>query len=70
MLNTSLHNKNARMGGPLTFEKFINSLNEAISRQCMPDSNTIKVDFITKIKRFILIRVFFRIFMIILKIMN
>jgi hypothetical protein len=48
MLNTSLHNKNARMGGALTFEKFINSLNEAISRQCMPDSNTIKVDFITR----------------------
>jgi hypothetical protein len=48
MLNTSLHNKNARLGGPLTFEKFINSLNEAISRQFMPDSNTIKVDFIIK----------------------
>ncbi len=45
MLNTSLHNKNARMGGSFTFEKFLHSLNEAISRQLMPDSAIIKVDF-------------------------
>ncbi|CAF3557551.1 unnamed protein product [Rotaria socialis] len=42
MLNTSLHNKSARLGGLLTHEKFVNSLNEAISRQAMPDSNLIK----------------------------
>ncbi|CAF5062882.1 unnamed protein product [Rotaria magnacalcarata] len=42
MLNTSLHNKSARLGGLLTYEKFVNSLNEAISRQNMPDSNLIK----------------------------
>lgn len=46
MLNTSLHNKSARMGGPFTYEKFVNSLGEAISRQHMPDSHIIKVDFI------------------------
>jgi hypothetical protein len=48
MLNTSLHNKNARLGGSFTYEKFFNSLNEAIERQYMPDSNIIKVNFIRK----------------------
>ncbi len=48
MLNTSLHNKNARMGGTFTFEKFLHSLNEAISRQYMPDTHIIKVNFIRK----------------------
>lgn len=43
MLNTSLHNKSARLGGPFTYEKFFNSLTEAISRQNLPDSNIIKV---------------------------
>lgn len=43
MLNTSLHNKNARLGGPLTFEKFLLSLNEAIPRQDLPDTTMIKV---------------------------
>ena len=43
MLNTSLHNKNARLGGPFTYEKFLNSLNEAIARDHMPDLNIIKV---------------------------
>lgn len=42
MLNTSLHNKNARLGGPLTFEKFLLSLNEAIPRQDLPDTTMIK----------------------------
>jgi hypothetical protein len=45
MLNTSTHNKSARLGGTFTCEKFSNSLNEAISRQNMPDSNLIRVDF-------------------------
>jgi hypothetical protein len=49
MLNTSLHNKSARLGGPFTYEKFLHSLNEAISRQLMPDSAIIKVDFMIKI---------------------
>ena len=44
MLNTSLHNKSARFGGPFTYEKFYNSLTEAISTQNMPDTATIKVD--------------------------
>jgi hypothetical protein len=43
MLNTSLHNKNARLGGPLTYEKFVQSLNDAISRHEMPESSIIKV---------------------------
>ncbi|CAF0837024.1 unnamed protein product [Rotaria sp. Silwood1] len=42
MLNTSLHNKSARFGGPFTYEKFVSSLNEAILRQHMPDINLIK----------------------------
>ncbi|UJR16424.1 hypothetical protein I4U23_003326 [Adineta vaga] len=42
MLNTSLHNKSARMGGPFTYEKFLSSLTEAISQQHMPDSTTLK----------------------------
>jgi len=46
MLNTSLHNKNARLGGgPFTYEKFVNSLNETIARHQMPDQQIIKVDF-------------------------
>lgn len=43
MLNTSLHNKSARLGGLFTYEKFVASLNEAIARNQMPDSNLIKV---------------------------
>jgi Sec7-like guanine-nucleotide exchange factor len=44
MLNTSLHNKSARLGGgPFTYEKFVNSLNETIARPQMPDQNIIKV---------------------------
>jgi hypothetical protein len=43
MLNTSLHNKNARLGGPFTYEKFVNSLNETIARHQMPDQTVIKV---------------------------
>jgi Sec7-like guanine-nucleotide exchange factor len=44
MLNTSLHNKSARMGGgPFTYEKFVNSLSETISRHQVPDQNLIKV---------------------------
>ena len=43
MLNTSLHNKSARLGGLFTYEKFVASLNEAIARHQMPDSNLIKV---------------------------
>lgn len=42
MLNTSLHNKNARIGGPFTFEKFLHSLNETIAKQSMPDTAIIK----------------------------
>ncbi|CAF3880776.1 unnamed protein product [Rotaria sp. Silwood2] len=42
MLNTSLHNKSARCGGPFTCEKFISSLHEAILRQHMPETNLIK----------------------------
>lgn len=46
MLNTSLHNKNARLGGgPFTYEKFVNSLSETIDRQQMPDLTIIKVKF-------------------------
>ena len=45
MLNTSLHNKSARMGGgPFTYEKFVNSLSETIARQQLPDQNIIKVN--------------------------
>jgi hypothetical protein len=69
MLNTSLHNKSARMGGgPFTYEKFVNSLSETIARHQIPDQIIIKVkNFFSKI----LNRNFhFRIFMIILKIMN
>ncbi len=44
MLNTSLHNKSARLGGgPFTYEKFVNSLNETIARHQVPDQNIIKV---------------------------
>lgn len=44
MLNTSLHNKSARMGGgPFTYEKFVNSLSETIARHQLPDQNIIKV---------------------------
>jgi hypothetical protein len=44
MLNTSLHNKSARMGGgPFTYEKFVNSLSETIARHQMPDQNIIRV---------------------------
>ena len=43
MLNTSLHNKNARLGGPFTYEKFVNSLNETIARPQMPEQSIIKV---------------------------
>jgi hypothetical protein len=45
MLNTSIHNESARMGGTFTYKKFVSSLNEAISRQCMPDIDLLKVDF-------------------------
>ena len=44
MLNTSLHNKNARLaGGPLTYEKFANSLSDTIAHHQMPDQTIIKV---------------------------
>ena len=44
MLNTSLHNKSARLGGgPFTYEKFVNSLSETIARPQVPDPNIIKV---------------------------
>ena len=44
MLNTSLHNKSARLGGgPLTYEKFVNSLNETVARNQMPDQAIVKV---------------------------
>ncbi|CAF0837786.1 unnamed protein product [Adineta ricciae] len=43
MLNTSLHNKSARLGGgPLTYEKFVNSLNETVARNQMPDQTIVK----------------------------
>ncbi|CAF3927868.1 unnamed protein product [Rotaria magnacalcarata] len=43
MLNTSLHNKSARLGGgPFTYEKFVNSLSETIARHQIPDQNIIK----------------------------
>jgi hypothetical protein len=45
MLNTSLHNKSARLGGLFTYEKFLNSLNETIARNQMPDQIIIKVKF-------------------------
>jgi len=45
MLNTSLHNKSARLGGgPFTYEKFVNSLSETITRHQLPDQNIIKVN--------------------------
>jgi hypothetical protein len=45
MLNTSLHNKSARLGGgPFTYEKFVNSLSETIARHQIPDQNIIKVN--------------------------
>ena len=44
MLNTSLHNKSARLGGgPFTYEKFVNSLSETIARHQIPEQNIIKV---------------------------
>ncbi len=47
MLNTSLHNKSARLGGgPFTYEKFVNSLSETIARHQIPDQNIIKVNFL------------------------
>ncbi len=69
MLNTSLHNKSARMGGgPFTYEKFVNSLSETIARHQIPDQIIIKVkNFFSKILNK---NSDFRIFMIILKIMN
>lgn len=52
MLNTSLHNKNARLGGgPFTYEKFVNSLSETITRHQMPDLTIIKVSSIDRSKR-------------------
>ncbi|CAF1182831.1 unnamed protein product [Adineta steineri] len=42
MLNTSLHNKSARLGGPFTYEKFLSSLSEAIAQPQMPDTSLIK----------------------------
>ena len=44
MLNTSLHNKSARFGGPFTYEKFYSSLTEAISPEHMPDATAVKVN--------------------------
>ena len=72
MLNTSLHNKNARMGGgPFTYEKFVNSLSETIARHQMPDQNIIKVTtYFDNYSLFFKFSDIFRIFMIILKIMN
>ena len=49
MLNTSIHNKSARASGILTYEKFLNILNTAISKENMPDSNLLKVDFVRRI---------------------
>ena len=43
MLNTSLHNKNARLGGTFTYEKFVASLSETIARHQVPDQIIIKV---------------------------
>ncbi len=45
MLNTSLHNRSASMGGSFTYENFYHNLNGAITRQNMPDSAIIRVDF-------------------------
>jgi hypothetical protein len=73
MLNTSLHNKSARMGGgPFTYEKFVNSLSETIARHQVPDQNIIKVNkfFIKFCLRIMFFFFYYRIFMIILKIMN
>ena len=56
-------------GGPFTYEKFVNSLSETISRNQMPDQNLIKV----KKKRIFFFFDWnrdFRIFTIILKILN
>lgn len=48
MLNTSLHNKSARLGGgPFTHEKFVNSLSETIARHQMPDQTIIKVNILS-----------------------
>jgi hypothetical protein len=53
MLNTSLHNRSASMGGPFTYENFYHNLNGAIARQHMPDSSLIRVEFFPrKRKRF------------------
>ena len=69
MLNTSLHNKSARMGGgPFTYEKFVNSLSETIARHQLPDQTIIKVHRLKK--NFFFNRGYFRLFMIILKVMN
>lgn len=43
MLNTSLHNKNAKMGGPFTFDMFLNSLNGTKEKEFMPETSVIKV---------------------------
>lgn len=45
MLNTSLHNKSARLGGLFTYEKFYSGLNDTISRPYMPESAIVKVSF-------------------------
>ena len=45
MLNTSLHNKSARLGGPFTYEKFSETLSTAIVKEQMPNASTIKVSF-------------------------
>lgn len=42
MLNTSLHNRSASMGGSFTYENFYHNLNGAITRQNMPDSAIIR----------------------------
>jgi hypothetical protein len=55
-------------GGPFTYEKFVNSLSETIARHQIPDQIIIKVkNFFSKILNK---NSDFRIFMIILKIMN
>lgn len=43
MLNTSLHNKSARIGGTFTFEKFYGNLSKTIEKEQMPDASVIKV---------------------------
>lgn len=43
MLNTSLHNKSARIGGTLTYEKFYENLSKTIAKEQMPDAMIIKV---------------------------